>query len=317
MREISRLLGMGEMNTDGSGTWPYLPTAQWQDTRDTLQLFTQMVGKVSLAHSPLVNHWWNCSLRVTARGLSTVLMPHPGGQRFQIDLDFQAHRLEIVTTSGAARSFGLVSLSVADFYTHLLHCLSELNLTTEFWPVPVEISGAVPFPDDSTHASYDPEPVRRFWLILVEAERVFTIFRGRFLGKASPVQLFWGSLDLAVSRFSGRPAPPHPGGAPNCGPLVMLEAYSHEVNSAGYWPGGGPEGIFFSYIYPEPEGFRDFPIRPAGAYFSTELSEFVLPYALVRTAEDPEATLLEFLQSTYEAAAICASWDRAALERRG
>ncbi|WP_028265313.1 DUF5996 family protein [Arthrobacter sp. MA-N2] len=303
------------MNTADSGAWPYLPIAQWKDTRDTLQLFTQIVGKVSLANAPLVNHWWNCALRVTARGLSTTLMPHHGGQRFQIDFDFQAHRLEIVSTSGAVRSFGLTALSVADFYTSLLRCLDELGLATEFWPVPVEIADAVPFAEDRTHASYNAGEVRRFWLTLIEADRVFTMFRGRFLGKASPVHLFWGALDLAVSRFSGQPAPPHPGGAPNCGPRVMLEAYSHEVCSAGYWPGGDPEGIFYSYIYPEPEGYREFPIRPAGAYFSAELGEFVMPYALVRTAADPDSVLLEFLQSTYEAAASCAHWNRRALER--
>jgi hypothetical protein len=303
------------MNTTGSGTWPYLPIAQWQDTRDTLQLFTQVVGKVCLANAPLINHWWSCAFQVTARGLSTTLMPHRGGQRFQIDFNFQAHRLEIVSTSGAARSFGLDSLSVADFYTTLLHCLAELDLATEFWPVPVEIAGAVPFAEDRTHATYDAGQVHRFWLTLVEADRVFTMFRGRFVGKASPVHLFWGALDLAVSRFSGRRAPAHPGGAPNCGPRVMLEAYSHEVCSAGYWPGGGPEGVFYSYVYPEPEGYREYPIEPSGAYFSAELGEFVLPYQLVRTAADPDAMLLGFLQGTYEAAATCARWDRSALER--
>lgn len=179
----------------------------------------------------------------------------------------------------------------------------------------MEIAGAVPFAEDRMHATYDADQVHRFWLTLVEVDRVFTLFRGRFVGKTSPVHLFWGALDLAVSRFSGRRAPPHPGGAPNCGPRVMLEAYSHEVCSAGYWPGGGPEGIFYSYVYPEPEGYREFPIATPGAYFSPELGEFVLPYELVRTAADPDAMLLRFLQGTYEAAATCARWDRSALER--
>lgn len=303
------------MNTTGTEMWPYLPVAQWQDARDTLQLFTQVVGKVSLANAPLVNHWWNCAFKVSARGFTTTLMPHPGGQKFQIDFNFQTHRLEIVSTSGAARSFGLQSVSIADFYTALLHYLDELDLATEIWPVPVEIAGAVPFAEDRMHATYDADQVHRFWLTLVEVDRVFTLFRGRFVGKTSPVHLFWGALDLAVSRFSGRRAPPHPGGAPNCGPRVMLEAYSHEVCSAGYWPGGGPEGIFYSYVYPEPEGYREFPIATPGAYFSPELGEFVLPYELVRTAADPDAMLLRFLQGTYEAAATCARWDRSALER--
>jgi hypothetical protein len=304
------------MNTAASGAWPYLPLAQWKETRDTLQLFTQVVGKICLANTPLINHWWSCALRVTARGLTTPLMPHPGGQRFQIDFNFQTHRLEIVSTTGAARSFELDSLSVGDFYASLERCLVELDLTTEFWPVPVEIADAIPFAEDRTHASYDAEAVHRFWLTLVEADRVLTMFRGRFVGKASPIHLFWGALDLAVSRFSGRPAPAHPGGAPNCGPHVMLEAYSHEVCSAGYWPGGDAEGVFYSYAYPEPQGYREFPLETPGAYFSAELGEFVLPYRLVRTAADPDALLLGFLQGTYEAAATCAHWDRAALERR-
>jgi hypothetical protein len=187
---------------------------------------------------------------------------------------------------------------------------------TQIWPVPVEIPGAIAFPDDRVHASYDPVAVHRFWRALVDMARVFTVFRGRFLGKASPVHLFWGALDLATTRFSGRTAPPHPGGVPNCGPHVMLEAYSHEVSSCGYWPGPpGDEGVFYSYAYPEPPGFRDAPVSPREARWDDELFEFILPYEVVRSARDPDALLLDFLQSTYEAAATTAQWDRVALER--
>lgn len=300
-----------------SGPWPLLPVAQWQETRDTLQLFTQIVGKVRLANAPLVNHWWNCTLYVTARGLTTSLMPHPSGRSFQIDFDFGAHRVGILPVSGQGRSIALASRSVADFHNDLMRSLDELDLSTQIWPMPVEITGAIPFPDDTLHTSYDAGQVHRFWLSLVQAERVFSRFRGVFLGKASPVHLFRGSLDPAVTRFSGRTAPPHPGGAPHCGPAVMHEAYSHELSNAGYWPGGDTEGIFYAYAYPEPAGFREFPLRAKGAYFSPELGEFVLPYRLVRTATDPDALLLGFLQSTYEAAAACGNWDRPALERRG
>lgn len=204
---------------------------------------------------------------------------------------------------------------MAEFYAQFMGLLDELGVGTEIWPVPVEIQGAIPFPDDHVHTAYEPEQAQRFWLGLVQIVRVFRQFRSRFIGKASPVHLFWGALDLATTRFSGRPAPPHPGGAPNCGPQVMHEAYSHEVSSCGYWPGGDGEGVFYSYAYPEPAGFRDAKIRPEVATFSGELGEFVLPYELVRTAPDPDRFLLEFLQSTYEAAATTAGWDRAALER--
>lgn len=296
--------------------WPALPVAEWQDSRDTFHLWTQVVGKVRLAHAPLVNHWWNTPLYVTSRGLTTSLIPHRDGGSFQIDFDLRAHRLEISASSGDCRSFALEPCTVAQFYAEIMRSLDALGLTTQIWPVPVEIVEAVPFPEDHAHASYDPDRIQAFWRSLVLVDRVFSEFRGQFVGKASPVHLFWGSLDLAVTRFSGRSAPLHPGGAPNCGPHVMHEAYSHEVSSAGYWPGGDVEGVFYSYAYPEPAGFRDFPVRPTGARFSEELGEFVLPYHLVRTAEDPGHVLREFLQSTYEAAATCARWDRSALERR-
>jgi hypothetical protein len=299
-----------------SGRWPAIPVADWQDTRDTFQLYTQVVGKVRLANAPTVNHWWNVPLYVTARGLTTSLMPHPTGPAFQIDFDLIDHRLDVTTVNGDVRSLDLVPRPVADFYEAVMSMLGGLGVGTDIWPMPVEILGAVPFPDDRVHASYEADAVRRFWLALVEIQRVIDVFRIRFVGKSSPVHLFWGALDLAHTRFSGRTAPPHPGGAPNCGPHVMWEAYSHEVSSCGYWPGPpGEEGVFYSYAYPEPRGYRDTPIPLDGARWDEDLGEFVLPYELVRTSPDPDAVLLEFLQSTYEAAATAANWDRAALER--
>jgi hypothetical protein len=303
----------------GVGTtrrWPALPVADWQDTRDTLQLYTQVIGKVRMANEPLVNHWWNVPLYLTSRGLTTSLMPHPTGPSFQIDVDLVAHRLEVTTVDGRRRELRLEPRTVADFHASVMGMLEELDVPTAIWPMPVEIAGAVPFPEDREHASYDADAVHRFWLALVEMTRVFAVFRSRFLGKASPIHLFWGALDLAYTRFSGRGAPPHPGGAPNCGPHVMHEAYSQEVSSCGYWPGPpGEEGVFYAYAYPEPPGYRSSPLLPRGARWDDGLAEFVLPYELVRTAGDPDALLLEFLQSTYEAAATKAGWDRAALER--
>ncbi len=243
-------------------------------------------------------------------------MPHPTGPAFQIDFDFVHHRLNAATVLGDIRSIDLRPRPVAEFYADVMFMLNELGVATEIWPVPVEIAGAVPFPEDRVHASYDRDAVQRFWHALVEMDRVFKVFRARFVGKSSPVHLFWGSLDVASTRFSGRTAPPHPGGAPNCGPHVMWEAYSHEVSSCGYWPGlPGDEGVFYAYAYPEPLGYRDARIAPAGARWDNGLGEFILPYELVRTASNPDATLLEFLQSSYEAAANAAKWDRQALDR--
>ena len=297
--------------------WPAIPVDGWASTRDTLQLYTQVVGKVRLANDPASNHWWNVPLYLTARGLTTSLVPHPTGPAFQIDFDFVEHRLDIATVAGQRRSLRLEPRSVADFYAVVMAMLEELDVATTIWPMPVEIPDAVPFHHDRDHASYDPDAVRRFWLALVAMERTFKQFRNRFVGKSSPIHVFWGGLDLAYTRFSGRTAPPHPGGAPNCGPHVMWEAYSHEVSSCGYWPGPpGEEGVFYAYAYPEPPGYRDVHVAPAGARWDDDLAEFVLPYELVRTAADPERVLLEFLQSTYEAAADTARWERATLERR-
>lgn len=304
------------MNTPESQRWPSIPIAGWQDTRDTLHLYTQVVGKIRLANEPLLNHWWNSTLYLTARGLTTSLMAHPTGPAFQIDFDFIAHRLEIATVDGAARSLHLEARPVAEFYDAVTSTLDGMGLTTAIWPVPVEIPGAIPFVEDRVHASYDPDAVRRFWLALVEMQRVFNVFRTRFVGKASPVHLFWGALDLAHTRFSGRPAPLHPGGAPNCGPQVMQEAYSHEVSSCGYWPGPpGEEGVFYAYAYPDPPGYRDAVVAPAGARWDDDLSEYILPYELVRAADDPDGLLLAFLESTYQAASTTARWDRDALDR--
>lgn len=300
-----------------SKRWPSIPVADWQDTRDTLQLCAQVVGKVRLANEPQINHWWNVPLYVSATGLTTSLMPHPTGPAFQIDFDFIEHRLDIATVTGERRSLALVPRPVAEFYEATMSLLAGLGVATDIWPMPVEIIDAIAFPDDRVHASYDAAAVRRFWLALVQMERVLKVFRSRFVGKASPVHLFWGALDLAHTRFSGRTAPPHPGGAPNCGPHVMWEAYSHEVSSCGYWPGlPGEEGVFYAYAYPEPPSYRDAQVLPAGARWDEGLSEFILPYEIVRTAENPDAVLLAFLQSTYDAAAATARWDRDALERQ-
>lgn len=298
--------------------WPAIPVDAWEPTRDTLHLYTQVVGKVRMVNEPLENHWWNVPLYVTARGLTTGLMPHPTGPAFQIDLDLCAHRLDVVAVDGTADGFALEPRSVADFYTLLMGTLDGLGVGTRIWPMPVEIAGAIPFDQDRTHDAYDADAVHRFWRALVSMEQVFKVFRTGFLGKASPVHLFWGAIDLAYTRFSGRTAPPHPGGAPNCGPPVMHEAYSREVSSCGYWPGGpAAEGCFYAYAYPEPDGYRAHAVEPAAARWDDLLGEFVLPYEAVRTSPDPAAALGAFLQSTYVAAAETGRWDRALLERTG
>jgi hypothetical protein len=294
--------------------WPALPVAEWGDSRDTLQLMTQVVGKIRLANTPVINHWWNVPLYVCARGLTTGLIPqqHHG---FQIDFNFIEHQLVIARTDGDQRSIPLRPGPIADFYSEVMSALDELRLSTQIWTMPVEITGAVHFESDRQHVAYEGDQVRRYWLALVQINRVFKVFRSRFVGKNSPVHLFWGALDLAVTRFSGRRAPLHPGGAPHTGPEVMWEAYSHEVSSAGYWPGPDGEGVFYSYAYPEPPGYQKAQMLPQAASFDTDLGEFTLPYAAVREASDPDAMLLHFLQSTYEAAADLGRWDRDALER--
>jgi Family of unknown function (DUF5996) len=282
--------------------WPQLPVQRWAATRDTLHLWTQVVGKVRLALAPKANHWWHVPLYVNGVGLTTSLMPYQG-IGVEIVFDFVTHRLLIVTTTGASRQLVLAPRSVADFYAEFRSHLDGLGLDVPINVRPVEVAESIPFPDDVEHASYDSTAVHDFWLTLVHAHRVLSRFRGEFAGKASPVHFFWGGFDLAVSRFSGRPAAAHPGGVPNCPDRVMVEAYSQEVSSCGYWPGGAPEGAFYSYVYPEPAGYKDHPVRPDGAGYDVALGEFLLPYAQVRAAGDPDAFLLEFLRSTWQAAA--------------
>jgi hypothetical protein len=296
--------------------WPALPLAAWQDTFDTLQMWTQIVGKTRLALAPMENHWWNVPLYVTPRGLTTSAMPH-GSRIFAVDFDFLDHQLYVRASDGSSRTLPLVPQSVADFYAAYRETLRSLGLEARIRPVPVEVEIAIPFAEDRTHASYDADAAYRWWRLLVQADRAMKRFRGRFLGKQSPVHVFWGSFDLAATRFSGRHAPRHPGGAPNCPDYVMEEAYSHECSSCGLWAGGGAiaEPAFYSYAYPEPAGYAEYAIRPAGAYYSRELREFVLPCEAVRSSSAPDETLLEFCQSAYEAAADLGRWDRAALDR--
>lgn len=302
--------------TGGAGTaptWPELTLSAWSDTRDTVHMWTQIVGKIRLALEPMVNHWWQVPLYVTARGLTTWLM-HTGERGLEIEFDFLDHQLLLRTTDGDVRRIGLRPRTVADFHAETLAVLDTLGVRVPMLARPVEIPEAIPFADDDRHRSYDPAAIHRFWLALVEAHRVFNRFRSRFLGKVSPVHFFWGGFDLAVTRFSGRPAPPHPGGIPNTPDWVMRAAYSHEVSSCGFFPGGSDEGSFYSYAYPEPSGFADWEVVPAQAHYDRALGEFLLPYRDVRLADDPDARLLEFLQSTYEAAAVLGGWDRPALE---
>ena len=295
--------------TDGT-EWPALRVADWTPTRQTLHMWLQIVGKVRLALAPMVNHWWQVPFYVSARGLTTSAIPGP--PTFDVEFDLVDHQLRIRTIAGAVATVALEPKSVAEFYAQVMDALRRVGVDVRIWPRPVEVPEAIPFAENHTDASYDPEHVRAFWGQLLQASRVLTEFRSRFIGKVSPVHVFWGGLDLAVTRFSGRPAPRHPGGAPNVGDWVMVEGYSHELSSAGFWPGGAEEGAFYSYAYPEPAGFAEHSV-PAGAYVK-EAGQFLLPYETVRVAPDPDAILLDFLQATYEAAADNARWDRAALE---
>jgi Family of unknown function (DUF5996) len=293
--------------------WPALPQDAWSDTCATLQLWMQIIGKIRLALMPAINHTWNVTLYPTVRGLTTSIMPY-GIHTLQIDFDFREHLLQLETSDGRSRTISLEPMTVASFYGKVMAALDELGMPVSIWPVPVEIAQPIPFEQDHTHQAYDPEYAQRFWHILLQATRVFTVFRARFVGKVSPVHLFWGALDLACTRFSGRPAPEHPG-VPGLADRVTRDAYSHEVSSCGFWPGApGMEPFFYSYAYPEPPGYRERPISPAEAFFDLKMGEFVLPYEAMRQSADPDAALLQFLQSTYEAAAECAHWDRAALE---
>jgi Family of unknown function (DUF5996) len=289
--------------------WPRLRVADWADTRDTLHMWTQIVGKVRMAYAPAVNHWWHVTLHPSARGLTTSAVPHAGGV-FDLEFDFLDHRLRVRTSDGGSRDVALEPKPVATFYAETLEALGALGLEPRIHPVPNEVEPAIPFADDHEHKAYDGEAAQLFWRQLLQAERVLGRFRSEFVGKASPVHFFWGAMDLAYTRFSGRLAPVHPGGAPNCPPWVMQEGYSHELASFGFWPGGGEEGAFYAYAYPEPSGYAE---RTA-AYYDPALKECLLPYETVAGAADPDAVLTEFLRTTYTAAADLADWDRPALE---
>ena len=294
--------------------WPELAYPSWRDTAVTLQLWTQIVGKVRLALTPWLNHSWQVPLYVTSRGLGTLVIP-AGGEVFEMEFDFIAHRLLVRTSTGADRALVLAPQPVSGFYRQLMSELREVGIVVAIHETPNEVAGPIPFPRDDSHRSYDAAAAHAFWRVLIQADRIFKQFRTGFLGKASPVHFFWGSFDLAVTRFSGRPAPLHPGGVPGLPDAVTREAYSHEVSSAGFWPGNDtfPTAAFYSYAYPEPAGFRDRPVSP-GAYYDENLAEFILPYETVRRAADPEQLVLDFLSRTYEAAADAARWDRARLE---
>ena len=296
-------------------TWPGLPLEQWRNTSETLHLWLQVVGKIRLRQSPWVSHCWTATFYVTPRGLSTSTIPH-GTRQFEIEFDFVGQRLTIQSSDGQLGGFPLEPQSVAAFYKRLMNEMARLNLQVTIHKKPNEVLDPVPFDQDEVHASYDAEAANRFWRILVQVDRVFKQFRARFLGKCSPVHFFWGAPDLAVTRFSGRPAPEHPGGLPNLPDRITSDAYSREVSSAGFWAGGGAilYPAFYSYAYPEPAGFANAPVKPSAAFYSTELKEFILPYDAVRESHSPDDMLLDFLQTTYEAAANLAVWDRSALE---
>jgi hypothetical protein len=301
--------------------WPALPQGAWSDTCATLQLWLQMVGKVRMALTPPLNHCWNVTLYPTIRGLTTTPMVH-GSRMVQIDFDFVAHELVIETSDGGRATIALAPMTVAEFYGKLMTALESLDVLCYVWPVPCEVAQPIPFKKDEVHKAYDPEYAQRFWRILLQSSRVIEVFRARFIGKVSLIHLFWGAMDLACTRFSGRTAPEHPS-MPGLPDRVVRDAYSHEVSSCGFWPGGpGPNGaflepFFYSYAYPEPPGYRGYVIEPAGAKFDSNFGEFIFPYEAMRQSADPDAALLQFLQTTYEAAANCAKWDRAALEKSG
>ena len=298
--------------------WPSIPLAEWSDTRDTLHMWTQIVGKTRLALAPMVNHWWQVPLYVSPRGLTTSWMPH-GSAGFSVEFDFIDHHLEIQSDDGRTWSMALAPRSVADFYASYMGGLRSLGIDVRIWPVPVEVADGIPFAKDETHAQYDPKAAHDFWRALTQASRVLSIFRGRFVGKSSPVHFFWGSFDLACTRFNGARAPQHPGGVPALADWVTREAYSHACISAGWWPGaiGSPieEAVFYAYAYPEPDGCPTAKIRPEAGSYNMVMHEWILPYEAVRTSADPDAMVLDFFQSTYEAAATLGKWERGALER--
>jgi len=300
-----------------SNQWAPLPFAEWKDTAITLHMWTQIVGKIRLTLSPWTNHSWHVTLYVTSRGLTTSPIPH-GTSTFEIRFDFIDHELRILKSDGAVRVFKLRPQPVAKFYREVMNALAEMKLPVTINTTPNEIENPISFDQDDEHRSYDPEYANRFWHVLVQSDRVFKEFRSRFCGKCSPVHFFWGSFDLAVTRFSGRPAPPHPGGVPHLPDEITREAYSQEVSSLGFWPGNAvaPTPVFYSYAYPEPPGFAETKVQPEAALYLPKLREFILPYDTVRTAEKPDDVLLDFAQSAYDAASKLGKWDRAALEEK-
>lgn len=302
----------------GHQPWPALSYDDWKDTLATVHMWSQIVGKVRLVQSPWLNHSWHVPFYLSARGLTTSTIPY-GTRSFEVEFDFIDHLLRTSTSDGLTRTIGLQPKSVASFYREFFASLAGLGLDIRIHPVPNEVPDAVPFGQDEAHASYDASAANRFWRALSQADRVLKQFRSRFLGKCSPVHFFWGSFDLAVTRFSGARAPEHPGGVPNCPDWVTRDAYSHEVFSSGFWPGGEamPMPVFYAYAYPQPAGFATAPVRPSEASYDTGSGEFVLPYEVVRHASQPDAVLLDFFQSTYEAAAGLANWKRGELDYRG
>jgi Family of unknown function (DUF5996) len=303
------------MNSDNP--WPSLPFAEWKDTLATLHMWMQIVGKIRLVQTPWTNHSWHVTLYVTARGLTTSPIPH-GFDTFEIRFDFVDHKLRVLKSDGNGREVKLEPQSVAQFYERTMSILRELDLPVSIYTTPNEVADPIPFERDEKHRAYDPEYANRFWRVLVQCDRVFKEFRSGFCGKCSPVHFFWGAPDLAVTRFSGRAAPPHPGGFPHLPDTITREAYSQEVSSLGFWPGAEmmPEAIFYSYAYPEPKGFGEAKVKPAAAAYNAQFKEFVLPYEAVRTAKSPDETLLQFAQSTYDAASTLGNWDRAAFEEK-
>ena len=299
----------------GTERWPALPPGEWEDTRTTLHLWTQIVGKVRLALAPMENHWWQVALYVNARGLTTSAMPFAGGV-VELSFDFQDHVLRVETSSGASRTIALAPRSVADFYHEVMATLRDVGVDARITRRPSEMENAIPFDEDETHAAYDRDSARLLRRVLIDVDRILHQFRGRFIGKCSPVHFWWGGFDMAVTRFSGREAPPHPGGFPNLPDWVTREAYSHECMSVGWWPGGGAvrEPAFYAYAYPEPAGCPTAPISPAAAYYHGELREWILPYDAARAAADPDADVMAFLQSAYDTVARLGKWDPA-LER--
>jgi hypothetical protein len=302
---------MAHAATDSPECWPALPLSSWKDTCATLHMWTQIIGKVRLRLTPLVNHWWNVPLYVTARGLTTSPIPY-GDRAFELRFDFIRHELVLETTDGQLKALPLKPRSVAEFYQEFMELLRSAGIEVKIWRMPAEVPDPIAFDQDRVHASYDPKAVEKFWRILLSVDTVFKQFRARFIAKCSPVHFFWGSFDLAVTRFSGRRAPERPGAD-----SITREAYSHEVSSVGFWPGSGnvQDAAFYSYAAPEPPGFQDERVRPDTAFYDRQVGEFLLMYDDVRRAESPTASLLEFCQSTYEAAATLGNWDRSALER--